>query len=91
MLMNRNTNIIQKIVYSFICFVFLACSSSIQPAKWENPTFVRSENNPMISPDMEGLEGKLGENINGPSVIKVPNWVENPLAKYYMYFATSSW
>lgn len=87
MLMNRNTNIIQKVVYSFICFVFVACSSSIQPAKWENPTFVRSENNPMISPDMEGLEGKLGENINGPSVIKVPNWVENPLAKYYMYFA----
>ncbi|ANW97502.1 hypothetical protein AXE80_10385 [Wenyingzhuangia fucanilytica] len=36
---------------------------------------------------MEGLEGRLGENINGPSVIKVPNWVENPLGKYYMYFA----
>ena len=28
-----------------------------------------------------------GENINGPSVIKVPDWVENPLGKYYMYFA----
>tara|TARA_Y100000593_G_C4322004_1_gene344295 strand:+ start:1336 stop:2856 length:1521 start_codon:yes stop_codon:yes gene_type:complete len=28
-----------------------------------------------------------GENINGPSVIKVPEWVNNPLGKYYMYFA----
>lgn len=26
-------------------------------------------------------------NINGPSLIRVPNWVENPLAKYYLYFA----
>ena len=85
--MNRNTNIIQKVVYCFICFVFVACSSSIQPARWENPTFVRSENNPMITSDMEGLEGKLGENINGPSIIKIPDWVENPLGKYYMYFA----
>ena len=28
-----------------------------------------------------------GDNINGPSVIKVPDWIENPLGKYYMYFA----
>ncbi|WP_202964406.1 hypothetical protein [Algibacter lectus] len=49
--------------------------------------FVRSENNLMIYPEMDGLEGRLGENINGPSVIKVPDWIENPLGKYYMYFA----
>lgn len=29
----------------------------------------------------------LGDNINGPSVIRVPSWVENPLGRYYMYFA----
>ncbi len=28
-----------------------------------------------------------GDNINGPSVIEVPSWIENPLGKYYMYFA----
>ena len=26
-------------------------------------------------------------NINGPSIITVPSWVENPLGKYYLYFA----
>jgi len=28
-----------------------------------------------------------GENINGPSLIKVPKWVKNPLGNYYLYFA----
>ena len=27
------------------------------------------------------------ENINGPSLIKVPDWVENSLGNYYLYFA----
>jgi hypothetical protein len=26
-------------------------------------------------------------NINGPSIIAVPEWVENPLGKYYLYFS----
>lgn len=30
---------------------------------------------------------ELGGNINGPSLIAVPPWVENPLGKYYLYFA----
>lgn len=29
----------------------------------------------------------LGDNINGPTVIRVPSWVERPLGRYYMYFA----
>ncbi len=29
----------------------------------------------------------LGTKINGPSVIRVPDWVSNPLGKYYLYFA----
>ncbi|XOV89261.1 MAG: hypothetical protein ACFHX7_05040 [Pseudomonadota bacterium] len=29
----------------------------------------------------------LGNNVNGPSVIRVPDWIKAPLGKYYMYFA----
>ena len=29
----------------------------------------------------------IGENIQGPSLIRVPEWVENPLGAYYLYFA----
>jgi hypothetical protein len=31
------------------------------------------------------IEGYI--NINGPSMILVPDWVENPLGKYYLYFS----
>jgi hypothetical protein len=50
-------------------------------------TVERISNGPVIYPGMPGLEGDLGNNINGPTVIKVPSWVESPLGKYYMYFA----
>ncbi|MEX0942633.1 MAG: hypothetical protein WD002_08825 [Pseudomonadales bacterium] len=40
--------------------------------------------NPIITTDSSP---SLGNNVNGPSVIRVPNWVDNPLGKYYMYFA----
>lgn len=29
----------------------------------------------------------MGDNINGPSLIRVPDWIPNPLGKYYLYFA----
>lgn len=44
----------------------------------------RSPHNPIITPESDSrIEG----NINGPSLIRVPDWVENPLGKYYLYFA----
>ena len=39
---------------------------------------------PIIHP---GMDGRIGANINGPSVICVPDWVEAPLGRYYLYFA----
>ena len=39
---------------------------------------------PIISPD---TDPSIGENIQGPSLIRVPDWVENPLGRYYLYFA----
>ncbi len=45
---------------------------------------VRAEVNPIISPIMSET---IGSNINGPSLVKVPEWVRNPLGRYYLYFA----
>ena len=39
---------------------------------------------PIIGPD---LHPSLGPNIQGPSLIRVPGWVPNPLGRYYLYFA----
>ena len=47
----------------------------------------RYEDNPIIYSDMPGLEGEKGTNINGPSLVKVPEWVKSPFGKYYLYFA----
>jgi hypothetical protein len=39
---------------------------------------------PIISPD---LHPSIGDNIQGPSLIRVPDWVEGRLGAYYLYFA----
>lgn len=38
---------------------------------------------PIVHP---GLGASIGTNINGPSLIRVPNWLPNPLGRYYLYF-----
>jgi hypothetical protein len=44
----------------------------------------RFATNPLIS---VASDASLGGNVNGPTVIRVPDWVERPLGRYYMYFA----
>lgn len=44
----------------------------------------RFASNPIIYPHMDK---RMGDNINGPSLIRVPDWLENPLGRYYLYFA----
>lgn len=39
---------------------------------------------PIIVPHMDK---RMGDNINGPSLIRVPSWISKPLGKYYLYFA----
>lgn len=48
-------------------------------------TLVRFKENPIIRPEM--LPGQDGANICGPSLIRAPAWLKNPLGKYYLYFA----
>ena len=43
----------------------------------------RLPGNPIIRPHMDS---EMGDNINGPSLIRVPDWIENPLGRYYLYF-----
>lgn len=45
---------------------------------------VRSPHNPIIYPHMDR---RMGSNINGPSLVRVPDWVAHPLGRYYLYFA----
>ena len=39
---------------------------------------------PIIEPS---LHPSIGVNIQGPSMIRVPDWIEQPLGRYYLYFA----
>jgi len=45
---------------------------------------IRLGNDPIISPLSHP---EAGPNIQGPSLIRVPEWIENPLGQYYLYFA----
>ena len=43
----------------------------------------RLPNNPIIRPHMDA---RMGANVNGPSLVRTPDWLPNPLGKYYLYF-----
>ena len=56
-----------------------------QPAR-EKPvrvTAVRLKQNPLITVE---TSPSLGDNVNGPSIIRVPSWIPHPLGRYYAYF-----
>lgn len=44
----------------------------------------RFDENPIITPDSDP---RIGENINGPSLVRVPEWAPGRLGAYYLYFA----
>lgn len=48
------------------------------------PVVERLAQNPLVT---VRLSPSLGGNVNGPTVVRVPDWVERPLGRYYMYFA----
>ncbi len=41
----------------------------------------------LIHDKIDGFDAGAHSNINGPSLVRVPDWVENPLGRYYLYFA----
>jgi hypothetical protein len=47
-------------------------------------TVRRLPGSPIIRPHMDA---RMGGNVQGPSLIRVPDWIESPLGRYYLYFA----
>ncbi len=39
---------------------------------------------PILTPHMDE---RMGANLAGPSLVRVPEWAPNPLGRYYLYFA----
>jgi hypothetical protein len=65
-----------------VFLIFLSIFNHIHAA--EIPTVTRLGDGPIIT---QNMDGRMGGNVQGPSLIKVPKWVKNPLGKYYLYFA----
>jgi hypothetical protein len=50
---------------------------------------------PIVSPSDSAIDSAIDQagsaaehpNINGPSLMRVPDWVVRPLARYYLYYA----
>jgi hypothetical protein len=47
-------------------------------------TAKRLAQNPLITVNSSST---LAGNVNGPAIIRVPDWVDHPLGRYYLYFA----
>ncbi|MDC0276631.1 hypothetical protein OAL00_06835 [Verrucomicrobiales bacterium] len=67
------------IALTLIASVFVSCVHAASP----DIEVERFKTNPLITGGTPGV----GSNVCGPSVIRVPEWVEKPLGRYYMYFA----
>lgn len=72
----------KRILTAFIsALVSLGLLSSALAAQ---VTAARFAQNPLITVNSSPT---LAGNVNGPSIIRVPDWVAHPLGKYYLYFA----
>jgi hypothetical protein len=72
------------LVVGTIGAIGLASGEQIVPQPAARVTTRRLPQNPLIT---TRTSASLGDNINGPAVIRVPPWVKQPLGRYYMYFA----
>jgi len=79
-----NSRILPRVVWSLVA----ALTCLVWPGRAAEPFAVRASragDGPIIREDM--LSSEDGASLNGPSLIRVPAWVKNPLGKYYLYFA----
>jgi hypothetical protein len=67
--------------------MLLAAAAAARPSGQDarvSVTARRLPQNPLVA---ISSSASLGDNVNGPSIIRVPDWIEQPLGRYYMYFA----
>ncbi|MGD9903757.1 MAG: hypothetical protein AB7U83_09815 [Vicinamibacterales bacterium] len=64
--------------------VALAVAVPAAPLDAQAPAATRLAGGPLVT---VASSPSLGGNVNGPTVIRVPDWVERPLGRFYMYFA----
>ena len=67
------------LLVSALVALLAPAASGAQPVRVE-----RLGDGPIIGPHMDA---RMGTNVAGPSLIRVPDWVEAPLGRYYLYFA----
>lgn len=78
--------VMQRLLLPLLGFV---CTSAWQPILAQAPDLSKVQvtrllDQPIIAP---GIHPSVGVNIQGPTLVKVPEWLENPLGNYYLYFA----
>jgi hypothetical protein len=65
----------------------LASQGSSEPSK--SPRVVRFVAYPILRPDMiPRTDDEHSTNLNFPSLIRVPDWIDQPLGRYYLYFSS---
>ena len=80
----RSYKILNRVKLGLFLHSLLTLCSAASAAEPPSITVTRLGDGPIITPEMDD---RMGGNIQGPSLIKVPTWVDNPLGKYYLYFA----
>jgi hypothetical protein len=70
-------------VHILVFFSTFLIISIIHANDIQSISAVRFTQNPLID---STSDPSIGDDIDFPSVIKVPSWIPNPLGKYYLYF-----
>ena len=88
--------ILRAVIESVLLLLVLASLliALLLPWYWPRHEFLPAQASPwqVVRLADEPLIADMGEelgyvNINGPTVIEVPDWIANPLGRYYLYFA----
>ncbi|HCO10561.1 MAG TPA: hypothetical protein DIT42_05365, partial [Gammaproteobacteria bacterium] len=72
------------LLFGAVTPAFAANESAVDIQSRHSVVVTRLVDGTIIGPE---TDPSIGNNIQGPSMIRVPDWVENPLGKYYLYFA----